>query len=88
MNTYENVIRKQDEVVAVLQDQLLADQKLIDAQARQIQILNERVAQLETEGKALADAGNQMAAANEKLEKICFEQQKLLESFSAILGGK
>lgn len=80
----EKVIQTQGELIAGLEKQLAADQTLIDAQKRQIQVQQEQIALLEEEKRTLTEAGNGLAAANEKLEKICMEQQELLETFSGL----
>lgn len=83
---YEEVIRRQKALVTCLEEQLAADQKLINSQFQQIQTLKEKVSLLEKENQALIDAGNEMSAACGRLEKICSGQQGLLSSFSDIFS--
>lgn len=85
---FADVIRKQEDLVAALQERHEADQKLIDAQKDQIRSLNEKITILENEKRDLTDAGNQLAASLGKMDKICQEQQELLESFSKIFHEK
>ncbi|MDC7290048.1 hypothetical protein NXH76_19835 [Blautia schinkii] len=84
----EQVIKKQEGLIAALEKQHAADQRLITSQKKLLQAQQEKAALLEKEKQALLDAGNEMAAANEKLEKICTEQQELLTSFSRIFSEK
>lgn len=84
----EQVIKKQEGLIAGLEKQHEADQRLIASQKKLLQAQQEKAALLEKEKQALLDAGNEMAAANEKLEKICTEQQELLTSFSRIFSEK
>ena len=83
---YEKVIQQQKEVIACLEKQHMADQVIMDSQKQQICILEEKISLLEKEQQKLINAGNELAAACEKLEKICSEQQKLLESFSRTIS--
>lgn len=84
----EQVIKKQEGLISGLEKQHAADQRLIASQKKLLQAQQEKAALLEKEKQALLDAGNEMAAANEKLEKICTEQQELLTSFSRIFSEK
>ena len=79
---YEKVIQKQEELIKGLEEQHAADQALIDAQKHQIHLLEEKLSLLEKEQQALIDAGNEMSATCEKLEKICSRQQELIDTFS------
>lgn len=81
----QNIIRKQEELISILKEQHTTDQELIAAQEKTIRGQAEKIAILEQEKQKLSEAGAQMAAASEKLEKICFEQQELLDTFSGIL---
>ena len=83
-NQYEKVIQKQEELIAGLEEQHVADHVLIDAQKQQIHLLEEKISLLEKEQQALIDAGNEMSATCEKLEKICSRQQELIETFSSL----
>lgn len=83
---YEKVIQQQKEVIACLEKQHTADQVIIDSQKQQVRILDGKISLLEKEQQKLINAGNELAATCEKLEKICSEQQKLLESFSGIVS--
>jgi peptidoglycan hydrolase CwlO-like protein len=82
---FEDIIQKQEALIAALEEQHAADQKLIHLQEQQIQALQEKTVLLEKEKQALADAGNDMAAACGRLEKICGQQQELLEAFHRAL---
>lgn len=82
----EQIVQKQEKLIADFERQCTADQKLIDSQKRLILSQQEKLSLLEKEKQALMDAGNELAAANEKLEKICMEQQELLTSFSRIIS--
>ena len=81
---YKNVIKKQEEMITLFQVQLATDQKLIDAQKETIQAQGEKIAILEEEVCRLKETGDQLAATAERLEKICTEQQELIESMSKI----
>lgn len=81
---YEKLTQQQKQVIVLLEKQHTADQVIIDSQKQQIRILDEKVSLLEKEQQKLINAGNELAAACEKLEKICSEQQELIESFSGI----
>ncbi len=81
---YEEVIRKQDALIAELEKQLESDQVLIDAQNRQIRLLQEQAALLEKEKQSLIAAGNEMSAACERFETLCKEQQEVIKTFSNI----
>lgn len=83
---FESIIKKQEELIEAFRKQQEADQALIDSQKRQIHLLNKRIRSLEKEKQELAEAGNQMSEAYERLEKLCYEQQELLESFSDIFS--
>lgn len=65
---FEDIIQKQEALIAALEEQHAADQKLIHLQEQQIQALQEKTVLLEKK-QALADAGNDMAAACGRLEK-------------------
>lgn len=82
----ERIIQKQNELIAGFEKQLAADQRQIDTQNELIVSLQEKASLLEQEKQGLIDAGNELSAANEKLERLCMEQQELLESFSRILS--
>lgn len=84
---YKNVMKKQEEMIALLQEQHAADQRLIDAQEETIRSQGGKIAILEGEIRKLKEAGDQLAAASEKWEKICTEQQELIESMSEIFHG-
>lgn len=85
---FESIIKKQEELIEAFQKQQKADQALIDSQKRQIQLLNKTIRSLEKEKQELAEAGNQMSAACERLEKLCYDQQELLGSFSDIFSAQ
>ena len=85
-NKYEKVIQKQKELIESLEEQHAADQVLIDAQKQQIHLLEEKNSLLEKEQQKLINAGNEMSATCEKLEKICSEQQELIETFSSLFS--
>lgn len=87
MNRYETVIKKQNELIAALQAQVEADQALVAAQERTIHALAGKADILEKQARALGEAGNRMAAENERLEGICLRQQELLEEFSRAFHG-
>lgn len=80
----QQIVQKQKELIAGFEKQRTADQKLIDSQKKLILAQQEELSLLGTEKQTLIAAGNELAAANEKLEKICCEQQELLTSFSRI----
>ena len=80
-NQLDRIIEKQEGLIAALQEQLKVDQALIDSQEGQIRLLKETIAILEKEQQKLTEAGNAMAAASQRLEKICYKQQELLDSF-------
>lgn len=82
----ELIIQKQNDLIADFEKQLAADQRQIDTQNKLIVALQEKASLLEKEKQDLIDAGNELSAANEKLERLCVEQQELLESFSRILS--
>lgn len=82
----EQIVQKQENLIAGLEEQCAADQQLIDSQKKLLLAQEEKISLLEKEKQALMDAGNELAAANEKLEKICEEQQELLTSFSSIFS--
>lgn len=83
----QQIVQKQKELIAGFERQHTADQKLIDSQKKLLLAQQEKLSLLEKEKQTLVDAGNELAAANEKLEKICGEQQELLTSFSRIFPG-
>lgn len=56
----EQVIKKQDGLIAALEDQCAADQRLIDSQKKVIQAQEEKLALLEEEKQALTSAGNEL----------------------------
>lgn len=85
---FESIIKKQEELIGAFQKQQEADQALINSQKRQIHLLNQKIRSLEKEKQELAEAGNQMSAACERLEKLCCEQQELLGSFSDIFSAQ
>lgn len=78
---FNSIIKKQEELIAALQEQLKADQVLINSQEKQIRIQTEAIALLKKEQLELTRAGNEMAAASQQLEQICCRQQELLDSF-------
>lgn len=82
----EQIVQKQEKLIAGLEEQCVADQQLIDSQKKLLLAQEQKLSLLEKEKQALIDAGNELAAANEKLEKICEEQQELLTSFSRIFS--
>lgn len=86
INKYEKVIQKQKELITSLEEQHEADQVLIDAQKQQICLQEEKISLLEKEQQRLINAGNEMSATCEKLEKICSEQQELIETFSSLFS--
>ena len=77
----QSIIKKQDGLLAAFEEQLKADQTLINSQEKQIQVLEETIAIQKKEQQELFEAGNDMAAASRELEKICCKQQELLDSF-------
>lgn len=85
-NQYENIIQIQKEMIVELEKLHTADQTLIDSQQQQMHLLQEKISLLEKEKQDLMDAGNQLSATCEHLEKICSEQQMLLSSFSEIFS--
>lgn len=80
----EAIIQKQESLITQLEHQHTVDQELIDSQYHQLQLLQEKISLLEKEKQALTDAGNQMSAACERLDRICTKQQELLDSLSEI----
>lgn len=82
--TLEDTIRKQEALVKALEEQHAADQKFLDAQNHLVQILEEKISLLEKENRELASAGNELAASCGRLEKLCTEQQMLLDSLTGI----
>ena len=85
---YEKVIRTQEELIAGLEEQLEADQLFIDSQKQLIQAQQEKIILLEKEKQELVNAGKEMSATCEQLEKLCSEQQELQDSISKILEEK
>ena len=83
---YEKVIQKQQELIAALQQQHVAGQNFINSQEQLIRSLHEKITLLEEEKRELANAGNEMSAACQKLDKLCLEQQRLIESFSTVFS--
>lgn len=81
-NKASEVIRLQEEQITGLERQLAADQALIDIQKQLIQAQEEKISRLEKEMRILMETGNELAAANEKLDRLCMEQQKVLDAFS------
>ena len=88
IDNYEKVIQKQQELIAALQQQHVADQNFINSQEQLIRSLHEKNTLLEEEKRELANAVNEMSAACQKLEKLCMEQQWLIESFSTVFSGQ
>lgn len=84
--TLEDTIRKQGALVKALEEQHAADRKLLDAQKQTVQIPEEKVSLLEKENRELASAGNELSASCGRLEKLCTEQQKLLDSLTGIFS--
>lgn len=82
----KQIVQKQEKLIAGFEKQCTADQKLIDSQKKLILAQQEELSLLKKEKQALMDAGNELSAANETLEKLCREQQELLTSFSNILS--
>lgn len=80
------VIQIQKELIAGLEEQPGASQALIDMQKQQIQAQQEKISRLEKENRTLTETGNELAAASEKLEKICMQQQEVLDAFSGLFG--
>lgn len=80
----EAIIKKQAALITQMELVHAADQELIDSQNHQLKLLQEKISLLEKEKQALTDAGNQMSAACERLDKICAKQQELLDSLSGI----
>lgn len=83
-NKASETIRIQEELIAGLEKQLAADQALIDIQKQQIQAQQKKISCLEKKNRTLMETGNGLAAANERLDRICMEQQKVLEAFSGL----
>lgn len=79
IDKYETVIKTQKEINDILQEQIDADNIIINTQKQQILKLKECIAVLEKEQEKLIDAGNKLAQANANLEEICSEQQTALE---------
>ena len=79
IDKYETVIKTQKEINDILQEQINADNIIINTQEQQILTLKECIAVLEKEQEKLIDAGNKLAQANANLEEICSEQQTALE---------
>lgn len=55
-NQLDRIIKKQEGLIAALQEQLKADQALIDSQAKQIRTLEETTAILKKEQQELLDS--------------------------------
>ncbi len=85
-NKYEKIIQIQKELITSFEEQHKADQVLIDAQKQQIHLLEKEISLLEKEQQRLVNAGNEMSASCEKLEKICSGQQELIETLSGLFS--
>ena len=88
IDNYEKVIQKQQELIAALQQRHVADQNFINSQEQLIRGLHEKITLLEEEKRELVNTGNEMSAVCQKLEKLCMEQQRLIESFSTVFSGQ